>query len=461
MYFKTSHFNTKKLTVKQTITQTDSIDLSLSIDAIDPSKWSNLSVSILPSETKSYNHHNVLLSQLYIQPYVKGILENSRQYFENIDNESKYNLDLLMMTQGWSSYNWNSIFSYNNKYIYPFERGIDIVANINGEKSGTYVVYPLAKSNTQLFDVPNKEDEFTVKNTFPNDDDLFRIGYLDTKKKEFNKKPSLYLQFYPSKFPTYSGEHNIVDEVYVENDTTINYKTSIKAWDKVEQLDEVVVTATKTYTRAESLANKAINSQVDILSDRIKLRNQRIDLYLQRLGFLTKFDYFSGTLSITNPRVNWGSNVPMVYLDDVLLTSNGSASDFSLLTFLNTSEIDYIEYELYGSGGGMRGQAGFIKIYTSKDYTSKVKSNSVVTYDIPLRFEKDKTFYTPKYQNYNSSFFYDYGTIDWKPQLTLDSNGTVNFTMFDTRTQSISLFIEGIVNDSDYISKEIVIERNN
>jgi len=460
LYFNTASLGSNQLTFGGIKTEKDSLNLSLSLDNVDTSKWSALSISVLPSKTKSYNHHNTLISQLYIQPYVKGSIENSRQYFENIDSESNYNLDLLMMTQGWSSYDWNSVFNFNGNYPYKFEHGIDIKANINGNKEGTYIVYPLEESNTQLFEIPEEEKEFLVKGSFPNNDDLLRVGYLNTKKKKFSKKPSLYLQFYPSKFPNFSYNNNIINETYVQNDAIMEKVNLIKAAKDVEELDEVVVTENKTYTRAESLANKAINSKIDIMSDKLKLRNQRLDLYLERLGYKTRYNYFAGTLTITNPRVNWGNNVPLIYLDNILLTTFGSNPDFSPLTFLNTSDIDYIEYELYGVGGGLRGQAGFIKIKTSPDFRLGNRTDNISTYDVPLRFNKEKAFYTPKYQYYNSSFFNDYGTIDWKPNLKLDANGSLNFKVFNTNSESITLFIEGVVNDLDYVSQQITIEAN-
>jgi hypothetical protein len=461
LYFNTTSLGSNQLIFSGIKTEKDSLNLSLSLNDVDTSKWSALSISVLPSKTKSYNHHNTLISQLYIQPYVKGPLENSRQYFENINSESNYNLDLLMMTQGWSSYDWNAIFNYNNNYPYLFEHGIDIKANINDDKDGTYIVYPLAESNTQLFEIPEQKKEFLVKGAFPNDDDLLRVGHLNTKKKEFGKKPSLYLQFYPSKFPSFNYTNNIINETYVRNDAIMGNVNLIKASKDIEELDEVVISGKRTFTRAESLTNKAINSKVDVMSDNLKLRNQRLDLYIQRLGFNTQFDYFSGTLSITNPRVNWGTNVPMIYLDNILLTTFGNNPDFSPLTFLNTSNIDYIEYELYGVGGGVRGQAGFIKIHTSPDYRKKHLANNVNTYDMPLRFNKEKAFYTPKYQYYNSSFYNDYGTIDWKPNLKLDTNGSINFKVLNTKSKSITLFIEGVVNDVNYVSQKIIIEGNN
>ncbi|MFP4844725.1 hypothetical protein [Winogradskyella sp. PE311] len=455
LYFNLKNIKTSGLTNVASTKLKDSINVKGQLKNIDISKLTNLSVSILPSNTKSYNHHNNILSQLFIQPYVKGTIENASQYFKDT-RESNYNLELLLLTQGWSSYNWNTIFNYNAVFMYPFERGIDMVANINGDNPGTYVLYPLEASSSQLFELKETDSEFTAKTVFPNDDDLFRIGYIDSRKKGFKIKPSIYPQFYPSKFPDFNLEYKTPQAIFtsiIEDSKEIELD---KSWEYGEQLDEVVIEASKEFTRAEALANKAIRSKVDVINDRIKLRNQRLDLYLQRLGFNTQFDYFSGTLSITNPRVNWGTNVPLVYLNEGLLTTS-STSDFGLLTFLNMQDIDYIEYELYGVGGGIRGQAGFIKIYTSNDYKSKGKNDNIQTYDVPLRFNKEKTFYVSKFKYYNSSFYNEFGTIDWKPNLEFSKDGSFNFNVLNTKN-SFKLFVEGVLNDDTFISQEIIID---
>ncbi|WP_299113939.1 hypothetical protein [uncultured Winogradskyella sp.] len=464
LYFNNSSILQNKISKVKVKPETDSLSINLDLDLTETLKSSHLSVSILPSETKSYNHHHNILTQLFIQPYIKGRIENGSSYFKSNDRKTQYNLDLLMLTQGWSSYNWKTILNNQERtFLYPFERGIDIVANVNKEKPGTYIVYPLAGNKTKIFDVPQNEEVFTIKKSFPTNDDLFRIGYVNTKKKKFKEKPSLYLQYYPSKFPEFKNELNVIDETYTLNETSVNPNQEINTEkeDNVTKLDEVLIKAESRKTRLETLQTKATNARIDLIADNIKLRNLRLDLYLQRLGWVTQFDYFSGTLSITNPRVKWGNPVPLVYLDNALLSGLGVNSDFSLLTFLNMGDIDYIEYEFYGVGGGIRGNAGFIKIFSDPNGTTIKKNNKVTTYDVPLRFSKEKTFYTPKYKYYNSDFFIEYGTIGWHPNVKLDATGTANFKFYDTKTKDISLFVEGILNDNEYISQEIKIEREN
>jgi hypothetical protein len=449
-------------------TLVDSLNVSLDFLDHDASKWSNLSISVLPSKTKSYNHHNNLISQLYIQPYIKGTIENASNYFVDKTRKRDYELDLLMLTQGWSSYDWQSIFTIKDKVLlYPFEQGINIIANLNGKQKGTYYVYPMEGKETQLFNVSEGDNALILNSTFPIDNDLFRVGYLGDKKSK-REPPKIYPQFSPSIIPQINTNYKTIRSYFK---TTNQFKESsniTNAWetnDNVEALDEVTINASTKYTRAEALKNKAINSRVSIVNDNDRNGGLRLDIYLQRLGFQSTFDFQSGQFLITNPRVRGigtQNPVPAVYLNDALI-GFGPEADFGILTFITMNDIDYVEYELYGFGGGLlQGEAGFIKIYTLKDQGSKKTiKNTIRTYEIPLTFNEEKTFYTPKYKYYNTDFFNEYGTISWEPKIKFNTKGEAQFHFFDTKTQNITLFIEGIVNENQYISQEVKIERKN
>lgn len=459
LFFNHNGIKRAKVLDSKIETEFDSLSVNLRLQNKPLNEMSSLSISILPEGTASYNHHNNIISQTHIQPYIKGLIEKGSMYFSKVDRTAKYNLDLLMVTQGWSSYDWNDIFNYEDVFSFPFERGIDVVANVNTKKGkGNYIVYPLENSKTQVFELSDSDKTFTAKSLVPTEDDLFRIGFLELDKNNFKKKPSLYLQYYPSKFAEYNIDYPIIFEENLRNDNTISIpENSLESWKSAETLDEVVITTNVTESRAESLAGKAVNSRVDIIKDHENRPGLRVDLYLQRLGWSTQFDYFSGTLSIINPRVTWKDPVPLVYLDDALLNAGVGQQDFSLLTFLTMDVIDYIEYELYGMGGGLRGSSGFIKIYTKPNSVPFNKSNNVVTYDVPLRFSNEKKFYTPKYQFYNTDFFREYGTIDWKANLIPDQNGGVSFNVPNTKTNTINLYVEGIVSGGEYVSEVITL----
>ena len=465
LYLHTDGIGRTKLSKVGVERTKDSLDIGIIFKGLNPELLSNLSVSVLPSQTKSYTHHNNLLSQLYIQPYIKGSIQNGARYFLHNDKKIDYEKDLLMLTQGWSSYDWDAIFSKNEReYIFPFERGIDIVANVNNNKLGSYIVYPMTANNTQLFDLSTKDKEFTIKQSFPNEDDLFRIGYVNTVKKQFKEKPSLYLQYYPSKIPIFKNNNNIVKAMYTLNEKSIQPNNTISAWDNadINELDEVVINAEvkdNVYTKVEKLKTKAIIQRYKYIDENTKKRGMRVDTYLQLLGFATYYDIFTGKLSITNPRTPGKDPVPLVYLDNALLTTTGKDSDFGILTFITMDLVDYIEYEVYGIGGGMRGNAGYIKIFTTPGGPKKKVPDNTVTYNIPLKFAKQKQFYTPKYQYYNTDFFNEYGTIGWVPKVSIDQNGVANLKVLNTKIENITLFIEGIINGTEYISQEIKVDR--
>ncbi|MBZ9778568.1 hypothetical protein LB452_06495 [Psychroflexus sp. CAK8W] len=92
---------------------------------------SNISISILPETTKSYQRHHNIISYTYLQPYLRSYIENAHYYFTNIDTRKRYDLDNLLLTQGWSSYNWGYIFNNNVTDKYAFEDGIVLKANQN------------------------------------------------------------------------------------------------------------------------------------------------------------------------------------------------------------------------------------------------------------------------------------------------------------------------------------------
>ena len=120
--------------------------------------------------------------------------------------------------------------------------------------------------------------------------------------------------------------------------------------------------------------------------------------------------------------------------------------------------IDYVEVNKSGVGEGMTGGAGVIRIYNKpiKPDLKYIERESYTSYRIPVTFDKPKTFYTPKYGSFETNFFKEYGVIDWKSKLIV-KNGKLDFKVLDTGVP-IKLFIEGVVNNKEFVSKEIELQ---
>jgi len=226
-----------------------------------------------------------------------------------------------------------------------------------------------------------------------------------------------------------------------------NIDIGTQSWENAVALDEIVLTGSRQFTRAERLNKKAVNSRVDVVSDRDRMTNMRLSVYLNKLGWFAEEQM--GTFTISNPRVNWGPTTPLVFLDDALL------QDLGVLSMMNLEAIDVIEYDLYGSGGGIRGNAGYIKIYTDPTVMLNPQTSAnLLKQQFPLTFAKDQKFYTPVYKYYNTTFFDELGVIGWFDKVTPDEDGRVELKFLNTNTSEIKLFIEGVVNGQQLISSE-------
>ncbi|QBA63158.1 hypothetical protein [Muriicola soli] len=109
LYFNHEGIVTHEITRPEHSFDNDSIQVSFSVKGIDPKYWNSLSVSVLPEKTEAYKGHHNLPSYTLLTPYLRGPVENAAYYFTDQTPRKAYELDNLLLTQGWSSYQWNTI----------------------------------------------------------------------------------------------------------------------------------------------------------------------------------------------------------------------------------------------------------------------------------------------------------------------------------------------------------------
>lgn len=425
----------------------DSLVVKIPIQNIDPKAFNNFSISVLPEVTKSYQQHHNILSYTYLQPYLNGYIENGSYYFTSISRKKKYELDNLLLTQGWSSYNWNTIFNTQPEQLFEFETGINFTANINTSNVEQFILYPLENHSAEIFKVENQQKTFERKGLFPVDFEKIKIGAI--RKNERVEKSGLYLQFTPSKIPDLEKYTKVLplkqNVIFDSKSTQPLLQTS---WSAVEQLDEVVLTVKNSQTKLERL-RKTARGTVDVFDD--TKRQQYFDFasYISAKGF--RVNQTGNTLSIVNTSSPTPNNrTPIVFLDDMLL------SDFSLLVNYSMNIVDYILIDKSGLSEGIRGSAGVIKIYTDPSvvFNNTSSSKTYQEIDIPLTFSKSKTFYAPKYTYYQSQFFREFGVINWFPTCKTDGLGNIILTIEIPKITDIKLQIEGIANNGSFLSEE-------
>ena len=88
-------------------------------------KDADFSVSVSDAATRqvmSYTHN--IYTHALLGSELKGYIPDAAQYFADNSDETRRNLDLLMLTRGWTSYDWSKLTTKYVSLSQPIERGI-------------------------------------------------------------------------------------------------------------------------------------------------------------------------------------------------------------------------------------------------------------------------------------------------------------------------------------------------
>lgn len=354
----------------------DSIIMKLNFKAINTKEFNNLSVSVLPQETKSYGRHHSILSYTYLQPYVNGIIEQAKYYFTDISQEKQLELDNLLITQGWSSYDWNYIFKPAEYLTYPFEQGFTLRANINKDVKGPnnrYMLHAIADQEPKLFEADDTDKTYTLENIFISEKDSMYLS--EVKAKDLLSPAKLYLQSYPNMIPVFTTSKNALKpKADYATFAGLKNKVLFENLNNVHELDEVVVK-----TELDKIRLRLLELGQHTYG-KIKIPTQ-----LDRLNFYTLGQYLAqsnvrvsegpGTFSVFFPRNDRGSfggaGAGAGGGDDEIEGENGRLENTGALIFLDgmqiidtsifasmpMSNVDYVELDPSGFGMGIRGNS--------------------------------------------------------------------------------------------------------
>ena len=287
-----------------------------------------------------------------------------------------------MLTQGWSAYDWNTVFEKPPEELFKFQKGISLVITDNNDAGKDYFFYPLTNHKSTLIKNKPNRSSFRIDQLFPIQDEKMSLSQVEPKGGMV--KPGVYLQFSPSEVPTVAlNSEAMLRDSWSRNATKTDLPAlDIAAYNTIRQLEEVVVTESKVDQRRERIRNSSSFGNVDFFEADDPRRSQLLSTYLSTKGFVV--NELNGQFNITARIPNSPNNpTPAILLDDVLL------SNYSNLYQFRMDVVDYIVINKTGIGGGLRFGGGVIKIYTDPSKVLTVKSTaqaSKTSYTIPLTF---------------------------------------------------------------------------
>ncbi|MGH1383731.1 hypothetical protein [Kordia sp.] len=422
----------------------------------------NVSISILPGTTEAYNPANSIFSSFYLKPYVRGEIENPKYYFPNNSKTKRKALDALLITQGWSKYDWTNIFKVKSKKT-TVHRGITIHGTVNYPTKGVtgMFLYDTKKLPSQYIPI-DKERNFVVKNLYPEAGEKLRFSYVNNKQKFL--KPKLYLRYSVNNQEDFISENASIDRSFLNKNNIFILPNGFfpddaealdavliegKGKEKERNIDPMMVNAKETkigmkeYLQYPQVKNIIENSGYDVSDDPFDMQNLRI--------FSRKRLTLEGP-----PGAPRGSKVisPLIFLDDAPL------SDFRILRNLSTANVERVVINKTGQGYGVRGIGGVIKIYSRETplvTNTSSKKETFANYSPPIGFSVAKQYYEPKYQSFTNETYQKYGVIDWRPNNTIPRRGPFNFVVKHKDVKAITLFIEGLSKDGSLISEKRTI----
>ncbi|UTD16260.1 hypothetical protein HER15_12620 [Tenacibaculum mesophilum] len=429
-----------------------------------------LSSSFLPIKTKSYSPENNTNTSFLLKPYIKGNIENPSYYFNNINKKKLRELDLLLITQGWSKYNWFDIFNNPPKTNYSFENGINIVGTLSSSLNQKQSLLIYSSNNNIIREIKEK-NQFILKNTSIKKNTYINFGI---KTKNNIQKVSPYLQFSNTILIDSINKNNLLSNSFENSSTEL--PNSMFQLKKFETLDEVIINKKKDiksennpYGAATMLTRKVIDNTTiasgETILDYLKSKNYKTTtkdgyLYIRSRGLGKSTSNLSQLRKNTeggDTSISPVNSRDRLKLDvRVFLDENEISYDLWMLEsiYLNTVKEIY-----YGRVHDVRSNE-HIYIYTlsPREY-SKNNTSFFSEYKVEKGFSIEKEYYTPEYNSYVDNTYKYYGDIFWEPNIEIKANSKFDFKIPQNLQEKVIVYIEGVSESGKLISKKYIISK--
>ncbi|WP_075341600.1 hypothetical protein [Tenacibaculum agarivorans] len=486
--YKESLFNTVNLSV----TEVSADAVTVNVKSKEDVGTYFLSASVLPQETKTNNSEHDIYSKFLLAPYINGNVKNSEYFFKDVDRKKLQELDLVLLTQGWSKYNWYNIFNTPPVDVHEFESGITVKGTLNMDHLGVNVSDIFLTTDTgNVFTSSVKDNQFEFKNLFVKDTSSIRVSY--NNKRGILKQPKAYLRFIPS---TNSSTRLNIEKVKSKEFISVEDEVKIPTMiGKDELLNEVEVKGKRKFTNNPILFGLRDSYKMEdykswegrMLFELIRTKGYRlienpfgeIKFESRRYNQLKLNGAPPKQLKAPKGNESLGGNgkkdsdmptkAPSLEEEPGLITAVMKPTqarifvdrievtqDFAALALLRLSLLREYD-EIFISNSPISQE---IHLFTKKD--KFIGKKNYLEYKLPLAFSVEKEYYQPKYVATESKAFREYGALHWEPNITLNKEEReYTLTFPRLHQESIRVSIQGITENGALITTEKILTIDN
>ena len=433
---------------------------------------SNLSVAVVHqsafSEKGPSNH---ILSSLLIDSELKGFIESPAEYFTDSEVSALTKQRLLMLTNGWSSYFWNSVPTAGTALPYQTEAGIQLEGKAFHMRSGEpikngEITLVVEKDGEMAFLTQNvdKEGKFSFSGLLFNDT---ADVYIQARKKGSRKKTSIIMtgqEVLPvsrEHISRLKGENEFPAELekLKYHQATETEKNSYRKTQPANKQEEISLTKDghfRLYTKADVVIEVAENESsysniIDFLA-----------------GKVAGLDISAGQAVMRGTTNIDGDATPLFLLDGVPLSGkrirglpeqiaenadedtwesrNDALEKIRSIPMGDIEKVEILKSPQNLTIFGVEGANGVIAVYTrkGKSEVSENISKGVLEQKI-LGYSSYRRFYNPRYvPGEQHETMPDYRTtLYWEPQAILHDDATFSFFTSDQQGKYV-VVVEGI-----------------
>jgi hypothetical protein len=484
-------------TDKKIYSRREKVNLTLNVtDASGNPVRSSLSMAVLDaSKSDSTMCYPDIESYLYLTSELKGGIDYKLLNLSDTTSDGNTKRDLVMMTQGWRNYLWNSIrYTNTNKVHYPIEKGFCIggsVYNLSNSrsfsgyklnyldfKSGFNGIAEVDDNNRFKIEIPfhyNSHDYFIQNKN--NKDRVGNLGFvLDTfplpvityRKNElpFISYKAAYLKALDRKFSEIDSV-NRLDIKYINlpevKVTAKSDRSGYSAPDKTIDLDKKDPTGEK-YSSLFQMIYKEFGEKAFIatgLDARGKTYNPILvvngaPMTASECPPCYDFDAYA-----------WAATIPVNEVSDVKFYEAGSKYSQWITPSPAPPTAENVKWKTDVLGNGLYILPGDPKIYlpvvSLKTYSNSFRGNPRGAIMFPYQgIYMAREFYEPNYENKNIRTPDNRTTIYWDPEVQTDSTGTAKVSFYNSdlkgkgliRISGVSFYLkDASTSSARYISQ--------
>ena len=438
----------------------------------------NISASalVLPAEFENEINGDIR-TYFLLTSELKGKVENVGRYFSKENTSRKYDLDNLMLTQGWRRYKFTSPLSEQLKY------NPEPTLNLNGEVGALFNKNNMKEGVNLSLMVFDEKKSFYFQETdslgkfyFPLPDYTGKTlrAVLQTENDKGRVRDySLIINKHESPPVNFENLVEPLNALAKEKIIVQNYKNKIDKGDHffdldpgVNVLDEVLVNTYEMTPQRQKVADLYGEPDTVINGERIRQREPKWSYGLFSV-LMTAFSKDIRFNRVSDSSGNYlkpsilNSEATLVVIDGISI----SGDHYPLLENIPTSEVKSVEIikltssnfqQLYRDtypfedpmSTPVMGSILAIYTYSGNGLFTTYKAKGILNTRIPV-FSESKEFYAPKYDSEEISETSDYRTtLYWNPSINLKGSekAELNFYNDDTPGKK-TVIVEALSQD--------------